>query len=320
MDYWGLQLGALRIFLFFEAAILSNTLQQTKTVMTICKKLILVIPAFFLCEQFTYGQNLKDPDYFLVPNKDSLPKIFLVGTFHFEYYNSDAYKVEKSKQVNILSEQKQKELRQLLEYISIFKPTKICIEAPERWKTMDKYRLYKQGKKELAKDEVQQIAFRLMDKFKLDTLYHVDARTIAEELPETKDSTIIKPYFDLIFNNYNFKANDNYTNWQKYDTELSLKLSLPDYFKILNSPKSLQRTYGAYLLGDFKNGKYDGADALATYWYDRNLRIFRNIQRIITSPKDRVLILFGAGHIAILDQLFTCSPEYNYIKFNDLKR
>lgn len=288
--------------------------------MAIDKKITAIIFTFFLCGQFLYGQILKDPDFFLVPNKDSLPKIFLVGTFHFEYYNADAYKVDKSKQINILSEQKQKEMKQLLEYISLFKPTKICVEAPENWKTMDKYRMYKTGKKELAKDEVQQIAFRLMDKFKLDTVYTVDAKSIADELLESKDSTIIKLYFDKIFENYNFKANDNYINWQKYSTELTLKLPLLEYFKYINSPKCLQKDYGAYLLGDFKNGKYNGADALATYWYDRNLRIFRNIQGVTTSSKDRILVLFGAGHIAILDQLFKASPEFDYIKFGDLKR
>lgn len=118
---------------------------------------------------------------------------------------------------------------------------------------------------------MEQIAFKLMQKFKLGTVYSVDVRTIDEEFTETKDSTVIKPYFDSIFNNYKFRANDKFKNWQKYDTELSLKIPLLAYFKNLNLPKSLQRNYGAYLLGDFKNGKYDGADALATYWYDRNL-------------------------------------------------
>jgi hypothetical protein len=284
-----------------------------------CKILFLIF-TLFTYGQFSYGQKPLDPDHFLVPDKNSLPKIFLVGTFHFEYYNADAYKVDKSKQVDILSEQKQKEIQQLLAYIAIFKPTKICVEAPENWHTMDKYRLHKTGKKELAKDEIQQIAFRLMDKFKLDTVYSVDARTIAEELPESKDSVIIKPYFDKIFDNYNFKANDSYSEWQKYGTELSLKLPLIDYFKYLNSPRCLLKDYGAYLVGDFKNGKYDGADALATYWYNRNLRIFRNIQSITSSPKDRILVLFGSGHIAILDQLFKASTEYDYIKFGDLKK
>lgn len=76
---------------------------------------------------------------------------------------------------------------ELVDYISIFKLTEICIEAPEKRNTMDKYSLYKRSEKELSKDEVKQIVFRLIDKFKLDTIYPVNARTIAEELPESKD-------------------------------------------------------------------------------------------------------------------------------------
>ncbi len=81
-----------------------------------------------------------------------------------------------------------------------------------------------------------------------------------------------------------------------------------------------QASYGGYLIGDFKLGDFRGADALAMYWYDRNLRIFRNIQRVTISPNDRILVLFGAGHIEILDQLLRSSSEYNYIRFNDLKK
>lgn len=266
------------------------------------------------------AQKMKDPDEFLLPSGiDGLPKVFLLGTFHFEYPNLDASKVDKSKQIDILSPQKQKELQKLIDYISLFKPNKICIEASEKWGAVAKYKLYKTGKKGLGKDEIQQIAFRLMDRFKLDTLYSVDASTIAEDLAETKDSSVIKPYIDEIFKDYTFRVNTNYQKWFEYETDQNTRMELFDYFRYYNSQKRFLRDYGYYLLGDFKNGKYNGADALATYWYDRNLRIFRNIQRITTSPNDRILVLFGAGHISILDQLLKCTPEYNYIKFDDLK-
>lgn len=274
---------------------------------------------FILLSSLGFAQTIKDPDTFLIPNKDNLPKIFLVGTFHFEYYNKDAYKVNKDQQVDILSDQKQKELKELLDYIAKFKPTKICIEAPEKWDAMGKYKSYKSGKTVLGKDEIQQIAFRLLERFKLDTVYSVDAKAVYQDLMESKDSTVINPYFERIFKDYTFKSNPEYKKWIEYETEMNLKTPLLDYFKYFNSEKRFLRDYGFYLTEDFKNGKFEGADALATYWYSRNLRIFRNIQRITTSPNDRILVLFGAGHISILNQLLKCSTEYDYIKFNDLK-
>ncbi|CAN5668253.1 hypothetical protein BH10BAC3_BH10BAC3_41000 [soil metagenome] len=285
------------------------------------RKPFLLLFTLLLSAIFVSAQPVKSPDEFLIPQgKDSLPAVFLIGSFHFQYYNKDEYKVDKSKQVDILSDEKQKELKALLDYISLFKPTKICIEAPSKWDAMSKYRLYKSGKKELEKDEIQQVVFRLMEKFNLDTVYNIDANSIADELTDNKDSLIIRPYIDSIFKNYTFSPNPNYTKWLDYETGLSLSIPLFEYFKYLNSQKRFERDYGYYLQGDFKNGRYDGADALATYWYDRNLRIFRNIQRITTSPKDRILVLYGAGHISILDQLLKCSIEYNYIKFNELAK
>ncbi len=280
------------------------------------KKIIL----FVLATSISLAQNLKDPDYFLVPNKYNLPKIFLVGCFHFEYYNLDANKTAKEKQIDILSEQKQKELKALLDYISIFKPTKILIEATPEYNAMKRFKRYKSGEKQLKKDEREQIGFRLAERFKLDTIFSVDSPSIADDLSESKDSMVIRPYLDEVFKDYKFKSNENYTKYSEYQTELELKLSLLDYFKYLNSPAVLIRDYGAYLLGDFKLGEYRGADALAIDWYNRNLRIFRNIQKVTTSKNDRILVLFGSGHISILDQLLNCSPEYNYIKFNDLKK
>ncbi len=271
--------------------------------------------------QYAFSQiTPKDPDTFLIPNKDSLPQVFLVGCFHFEYYNNDAYKVEEGNQINILSEKKQQELKELLDYIAIFKPNKIMIEALPQWNAMKKYKQFQYGKMAFSKDERVQIGFKLAKRFNLDTLYSIDASSVADDLTSNKDSLTIRPYFMEMAKDYKFTANDNYNKYSDYSTKLSTQIPLLDYFKYLNSQKALQRDYGAYLLGDFKLGTYRGADVLAVDWYDRNLRIFRNIQRATTSPKDRILVLFGSGHIAILDQLFKATPEYNYIKFGELKK
>ena len=86
----------------------------------------------------------------------------------------------------------------------------------------------------MVKDERIQIGFRLVEKFKLDTIYSIDSNSVADYLAMCKDSTIIKPYFDSIFKDYTFKTNENYKKYDEYQTKLSLKLPLLDYFKIQN--------------------------------------------------------------------------------------
>lgn len=286
--------------------------------MTIYKRLLII---FLLgTANAVLAQNIKYADDFLISNKDSLPKVLLVGTFHFEYYNLDAYKVDKDKQIDILTDQKQQELKELLDYISLFKPTKICIEAFPEWNAVKKYKEYQAGQKQSVKDERYQIAFKLMNRFKLDTVYSINAESIATDFLSTKDSTLFMPYLQNLYEGYSDKDNPDYVKWRDYKTSLTTKISLLKYFKYLNAPTNLHRDFGAYLVGDYKLGKTKGADILAIDWYDRNLRIFRNFQNIHAKPNDRILVLFGSGHIAILNQLLTSSPEYQYIKFNDLRK
>jgi hypothetical protein len=54
-------------------------------------------------------------------------------------------------------------------------------------------------------------------------------------------------------------------------------------------------------------------------WYARNLRIYANLARIIESSQDRVLVVFGSGHITLLSQfltdsaLFELEPPHKYL-------
>jgi hypothetical protein len=109
-----------------------------------------------------------------------------------------------------------------------------------------------------------------------------------------------------------------YTRWYQYNDELTKDTSLLEYFHYLNSEETHQYAYGAYLTGDFKLENFRGADALSAYWYNRNLRIFRKIQKMTSSNKDRILVIFGNGHVAILRKLLEASPEYKFVEFSGL--
>ncbi len=107
---------------------------------------------------------LSDPDSILIGKKKQ-PHILLVGTFHFGYPNLDAHKTEKDKQVNILSSAKQEEVLELVNYISIFKPNKIVVEAPKNTGYLvNSFKRYKDGSEKLGANEISQIGFRLMER------------------------------------------------------------------------------------------------------------------------------------------------------------
>jgi hypothetical protein len=264
----------------------------------------------------------KDPDVFLNKGEER-PEVLLVGTFHFGYPNLDAYKVEEDKQVDILSPEKQKEVEELVDYIARFKPTKIVVEGGENTGyLLRRYEQWLANEKELRANEIDQLAFRLMKRFELDTLYGCDAWGVIKKMMESPDSTVFAPFLEDIFADYDWQSDEpmdaRYNEWYDYQTDLSVTLPLLEYFKYLNDDKTIERMHGAYLIGDFKLEDGKGVDALTLLWYSRNLHIFRRIQQIEAGPDDRILVLFGAGHISILEQQFSASPEYKLLKFNDL--
>ncbi|MEM1124276.1 MAG: DUF5694 domain-containing protein, partial [Bacteroidota bacterium] len=103
--------------------------------------------------------------------------------------------------------------------------------------------------------------------------------------------------------------------------EMSDKLSrmtISEFLKDMNQPDYLKKSHGYYM--DFcKVGKgtdYPGADLVAE-WYQRNIRIFSNINKITTSEEDRILVIFGAGHAPILRELIDYSFDYELVEAID---
>jgi hypothetical protein len=54
-----------------------------------------------------------------------------------------------------------------------------------------------------------------------------------------------------------------------------------------------------------------------TAWYNRNLRIFANLQRITETPDERLLLLIGGGHLPILRHCIVASPECELVEVAD---
>jgi len=245
-------------------------------------------------------------------------KVLFVGSFHFHYPGLDAHVTANDDKVDVLSENKKREVTELVNYIKKFKPTKIAIEAFPEWKATEKLREYKKGAHRMKRDERYQLGLRIANEMNLDTIYAIDDDSMVSQLM-TLDSTYIKK----LFKDYDYQSDDPfnkmYKAWYVNEDKLRSKLDLLSYFKYINTRAYHYTGHGAYLVGDFKLPDKRGADALAINWYSRNLRIFRKLQEITEGPADRILVIFGAGHGSILRQLLESSPEYEFIEFDGLK-
>ncbi|QBJ87016.1 hypothetical protein DDI74_12410 [Chryseobacterium gleum] len=270
-----------------------------------------------VCLSTSVVAQKKPSDYF----KNPKTKVLVVGTFHFDYPNLDAHKTNKEDQVDVLSPKTAKEVTELVEYIKKFKPTKIAIEAWPSWNANQKLGEYNEGKHRDKRDERYQLAMRLASELKINELFSIDAESVLDDLEKHFGKTD-SAFFKSLSKDYDFRSDDpiseQFTAFYKSSEPKNFK-SLLDTFTYMNSKESHQYGYGAYLSGDFKLREHDGADMLALYWYSRNLRMFRNIQNIPHNTEDRILMIAGNGHAAVLRQLFTSSAEYEFTEFSSLK-
>lgn len=270
-----------------------------------------------ICLSTCISAQKKPSEYF----PDPKTKVLVVGSFHFDYPNLDAHKTEKSDQVDVLSPKTSKEVTELINYIKKFKPTKIAIEAWPNWNANQKLKEYKEGKHTNKRDERYQLAMRLAKELNLNEVYSIDAGSVLDDFAETFGKTD-SLYFKNLVKDYDFLNDDRiskqYNTFIKSTEPKNFK-SLLEMFKYMNSKEYHQYEYGAYLTGDFKLREHDGADMLALYWYNRNLRMFRKIQEIPKNSDDKLLVIAGNGHATVFRQLFTISPEYDYIEFDSLQ-
>ena len=52
----------------------------------------------------------------------------------------------------------------------------------------------------------------------------------------------------------------------------------------------------------------------------RNVRIYSNVARLVESPEERILVIFGAGHLGWLQHAFASNPRFRVVKLSEFTR
>ncbi|SDL29138.1 hypothetical protein SAMN04488034_10390 [Salinimicrobium catena] len=246
-------------------------------------------------------------------------EVLTLGTFHFDFPNRDFIKTENANQIDVLNPEYQKEINLIVKKLKEFEPTIIAIEyQPSEQKKIDSlYSKYLKGEYKLERAEPQQIGFRIAKEIGATKLYCVD------EWGEFNQQVN-----EVIFGNDSVE-NKKFNNYYQNEVDASIKYKPKTIFKAegilselirINDPKDIQKTLGNYLIGPFKyeseKGDFFGVNFESGRWFNRNLKIFRNIQRIQTNPNDKILVIFGSGHMSVLNLLFKSSPEFELVNTN----
>jgi len=234
-----------------------------------------------------------------------MTKIILLGTFHYP----DRY--------DIFSDDVQKQIEEFTNKLAVLKPTKIAVEFPYKKqkqletlyeKSMD-YNFSEEtvlGNIERygvdgpfnSVNEIVQIGFRLAKKLKHEKLYGIDEDIeLSDELFEK-----IAPCMDM----------DKY--FEKMGMLVEKADTIQDLYAIHNSEEYISVDNGMYIdMNKVNLGNYEGSQ-LVLQWYERNLKIFSNLQNIC-EDEDRVLVLIGSSHLKILKELVCANNEMEMMEW-----
>lgn len=249
-------------------------------------------------------------------------KVSILGMFHFSNPGLDDYKHEFP--FDILSAERQEQLAQLLDAIAEFRPTKILVENQRitNDSVLNKaYQGYLKGDFDISKrtSETYQIGFKLAKRLGHPKVYASDTERLKWFGADIDDDTYDEESYLKSLGHYEKFKRYDYVSKSRFEDSLKSVVPLKDYLAFLNTPSNRLKNHQGYLTewaligaGDL----YNGADATAR-WYQRNLRIFANAYDITNfSKEERMLLIYGSGHVWTLRQLFKDSPDFEYVEIN----
>jgi hypothetical protein len=226
---------------------------------------------------------------------DARPEILVLGTYHMSNPGHDIHNMQAD---DVLGPKRQQEIAQLTEVLKRFHPTKIAIEADPGSKRVEhEYSDYLAGKYTLSGNEIDQIGYRLAKELGHHAVYPVD---VDGEFPWQRVVNYAKA------NGRAEKLAAIDANWGtlvKEEDDFLRSHTVLETLERMNSDsraaKDMALYYATVPYGDPFD--YAGPDLLAA-WYQRNIRIYHNIVTLIESPNDRILVIYGAGHLGWLRQ------------------
>lgn len=247
-----------------------------------------------------------------VAQTEARPEILVLGTYHMANPGHDIYNMQAD---DVRAPKRQQEISQLIEVLKKFQPTKVAIEAEGNSPRLKQYSDYVAGKYTLTANEIDQIGYRLAKEMGHKAIYPVDEDGDFpwQRVLDYAKATGRKDKFDTVSANWGAMV--------KEEGDFLASHTVLEMLEFINSDTRVARDVGYYfaLVPYGEPGDYAGPDLLAS-WYQRNIRIYRNIHELIESPNERILVIYGSGHLGWLRQDIANDPSVKLRKLSDLTR
>ncbi len=261
----------------------------------------------------TKNQNHKEE------KKPSKVQVLLIGTSHWGNYQQADLDVAQADEIDILSDQYQRELDEIVAKIVEFKPTKVFVERTVTYqpKLDSIYNLYKTsdwGKK--SRNEIFQLGFKVAKKLDHKKVFGIDYSetsfpfdSLIKVMKAAKQESLISE-FEKVIKDYE----------KEYNTLVYNKTPLKDILYYMNDKERRKVDLGWYISKATKAGGVDNhiGAFLGSEWMKRNIYSYSIMQKY-TEPKDeRIMVLMGASHIAVFENLIDYNPDWEAVELKDI--
>ena len=252
-------------------------------------------------------------------------EVLLIGTFHFHNPGADIVKTDK---IDVLTEESQKELKIIANKIKDFSPDKIFVEwnFNESNQLDSLYTLYLEDKyfdyvdKKFPKNtsykegEIFQLAFLAAKLSGNKKLYGIDTQTEFpfDSLLISMDKAKQTELKDKIFNRI--------MEYEQIDNENRKKYSLTKLILECNKQSNRNFDLGSYITmfnAAGENNDFTGPNLVAN-WYKRNLLMYSFVQKLTDKEDDKIVILLGAGHIALFKHFIDLDENFKAVELKDI--
>jgi hypothetical protein len=223
------------------------------------------------------------------------PEILVLGTYHMANPGHDIHNLHAD---DVLAPKRQQEIAELIAVLKKFRPTKVAIEVDHGSKKVaQQYADYLAGTYTLSANEIDQVGYRLAKEMGHKVVYCVDADG---DFPWQRVINYAKA------NNRTPELDSINAGWGALTTQLDSVLrthTVLQTLQYLNADARVRTDMALYFAVDRlgEPWEYAGSELIAS-WYARNIRIYHNIVALADSPNERILVVFGAGHLGWLRQ------------------